>query len=156
MIVANFADFCLYLYALIDDLWDTLPAWVKPRGEQSKCSNSELLTMLIVEECMGWDEETEAVSQWQQHRDLFPHQPDRTRLNRRRHRLSDALTLLRQQLLTLLDYAQDRYCVIDSMPVPVIGFHLVQGAASVEHWRDHGADYGRVTTKKQTGALVYW
>jgi len=26
MIVADFADFCLYLYALIDDLWDTLPA----------------------------------------------------------------------------------------------------------------------------------
>ncbi len=85
-----------------------------------------------------------------QHRDRFPHQPHRTRLNRRRHRLSDTLTLLRQRLLTLIDYAQDRYCVIDSMPVSVIGFHLVPGAAGVEHWRDHGADFERVTTKKQT------
>lgn len=150
MIVADFADFCLLVYVLIDDLWDALPAWVKPRGEQSKCSNSELLTMLVVEECMGWDEETEAISQWQQHRDLFPHLPERTRLNRRRRRLSDAFTLLRQRLLVLLDYAQDRQCVIDSMPVPVLGFHLVPGAASAAHWREHGAGYGRVTTKKQT------
>jgi hypothetical protein len=64
MIVADFADFRLCLYVLFDDLWDDLPAWVKPRGEQSKCSNSELLTMLVAEECMGWDEETEAISQW--------------------------------------------------------------------------------------------
>lgn len=150
MIVADFADFCLMTYVLLDDLWDGLPAWVKPRGEQSTCSTSELLTMIVVEECMGWDEETEAVSRWNEHRDLFPHQPHRTRLNRRRHRLSDALTLLRQRLLVLLDYAHDQQCVIDSMPVPVIGFHLVPGAASAAHWRAHGADFGRVTTKKQT------
>jgi len=150
MIVADFADFCLCAYVLVDDLWDGLPAWVKPRGQQSKCSNSELLTMLVVEERMGWDEETAAISRWNEHRDLFPHQPHRTRLNRRRHRLSDALTLLRQRLLMVLDYAQDRYCVIDSMPVPVIGFHLVPVAASAVHWRAHGADFGRVTTKKQT------
>jgi len=64
--------------------------------------------------------------------------------------LSDALTLIRQRLLVLLDYAHDRQCVIDSMPVPVIGFHLVPGAASADHWREHGAAFGRVTTKKQT------
>jgi Transposase DDE domain len=150
MIVADFADFCLLTYVVIDDLWQGLPAWVKPHGQQSACSNSELLTMLVVEECMGWDEETEAARRWGEHRDLFPHQPHRTRLNRRRRRLSDALTLIRQRLLALLDFAHDRYCVIDSMPVPVIGFHLVPGAASAAHWRDHGADFGRVTTKKQT------
>ncbi len=150
MIVADFADFCLVMYTLVDDLWDALPAALKPRGEQSDCSNSELLTMVLVEECMGWDEETEAISQWQQHHDLFPHVPDRTRFNRRRRALTDAVTLIRQRLLTLLDDALDRQCVIDSLPVPVIGFHLVPGAASARYWRNEGADYGRVTTKKQT------
>ncbi len=150
MIVADFADFCLVTYTLVDDLWADLPADLKPRGEQSDCSNSELLTMVVVEECMGWDEETAAISQWQQHRDLFPHLPDRTRFNRRRRALTDALLWMRQRVLALLDYAQDRYCVIDSLPVPVIGFHLVPGAASARYWRNAGADYGRVTTKKQT------
>ncbi len=150
MIVADFADFCLVMYTLVDDLWDALPAHLKPRGPQSDCSNSELLTMVVVEECMGWDEETAAISQWQQHRDLFPHLPDRTRFNRRRRALTDALLWMRQRVLAQLDYAQDRYCVIDSLPVPVIGFHLVPGAASARYWRNAGADYGRVTTKKQT------
>ncbi len=150
MIVADFADFCLMTFVLIDDLWTGLPADLKPRGEQSNCSNSELLTMVLVEECMGWDEETEAISQWQQHRDLFPHVPDRTRFNRRRRALTDALLVIRQRVFALLDYAQDRYLVIDSLPVPVIGFHLVPGAASARYWRNAGADYGRVTTKKQT------
>jgi IS5 family transposase len=153
MIVADFADFCLVTYIIVDDLWDALPTECKPRGEQSACSNSELLTMVLVEECMGWDEETEAISQWRQHRDLFPHLPDRTRFNRRRRALTDALLLIRQRVLALLDYAQDRYVVIDSLPVPIIGFHLVPGAASARYWRTQGADYGRVTTKKQTGAL---
>jgi len=150
MIVADFADFCLRTYVLIDDLWDDLPAHLKPRGQQSDCSNSELLTMVLVEECMGWDEETEAISQWQSPRDLFPHVPDRTRFNRRRRALTEALLVIRQRLLALLDYAEDRYCVIDSLPVPVIHFHLVPGAASARYWRNAGADYGRVTTKKQT------
>jgi IS5 family transposase len=150
MIVADFADFCLVTFVLIDDLWGELPADLKPRGPQSACSNSELLTMVLVEECMGWDEETEAISQWEQHRDLFPHVPDRTRFNRRRRALTDALLWLRQRLLARVDYAHDRYCVIDSLPVPVINFHLVPGAASARYWRNAGADYGRVTTKKQT------
>jgi hypothetical protein len=150
MIVADFADFCLVTYMLIDDLWDELPADLKPRGPQSDCSNSELLTMVLVEECMGWDEETEAISQWAQHRDLFPHIPHRTRFNRRRRALTDALLVIRQRILALLDFARDRYLVIDSLPVPVIGFHLVPGAASARYWRNEGADYGRVTTKKQT------
>lgn len=150
MIVTDFADFCLVMYMLVDDLWDALPAEYKPRGEQADCSNSELLTMVLVEECMGWDEETVAISQWQQHRDLFPHLPDRTRFNRRRRALTDALLAIRQRVLALLDYAQDRYCVIDSLPIPVLNFHLVPGAASAREWRNAGADYGRVTTKKQT------
>lgn len=153
MIVTDFADFCLVTYMLVDDLWKALPGDLKPRGEQSDCSNSELLTMVLVEECMGWDEETAAISQWEHHRDLFPHVPDRTRFNRRRRALTDALLVIRQRILALLDYAHDRYLVIDSLPVPVIGFHLVPGAASARYWRNAGADYGRVTTKKQTGAL---
>jgi hypothetical protein len=150
MIVADFADFCLVAYTLIDDLWKEVSADFKPRGAQPACSNSELLTMVLVEECMGWDEETVALSQWAQHRDLFPHLPHRTRFNRRRRALTDALLWLRQRLLARVDYAADRYCVIDSLPVPVLGFHLVPGAASARYWRTAGADYGRVTTKKQT------
>ncbi len=150
MIVADFADFCLVVYMLVDDLYRVLPASVKPRTASDACSDSELLTLALVAECMGWDEETVALSQWRAHRDLFPHIPHRTRFNRRRRALTDALLLIRQRLLALLDYALDRQCVIDSLPLPVLGFHLVPGAASAGYWRAYGADYGKVVTKKQT------
>ncbi len=32
MIVADFADFCLMVYRLVDDLWETLPADLKSLG----------------------------------------------------------------------------------------------------------------------------
>jgi hypothetical protein len=140
--IPNFEDFCLMLYVIVDDLYRTLPAHVKPRGEAPACSDSELLTMVLVGECLGWHEETVHVSQWQRHRDLFPHQPERTRLNRRRRALTDALCVLRQRLLGVLDLAQDRQCVVDSVPLPVIGFHLVPGARSANDWRAWGADFG--------------
>ena len=90
---------CLMLYVTIDDHYRALPAALKPRGEQAACSDSELLTMLVVSECLGWQRETEHVSQWARHRDLFPHQPDRTRLNRRRRALTTTLIALRCRVL---------------------------------------------------------
>ena len=47
-----------------------------------------------------------------------------------------------------VDLAQDRQCVIDSLPVPAVQFHLVP--TSTGDWRAHGADFGKVPTKKIT------
>jgi hypothetical protein len=55
--------------------------------------------------------------------------------------------LIRQTLLSQLDVAQDTQCVIDSLPVPVVHFHLAP--SSIREWVAYGADFGKVTTKKQ-------
>lgn len=104
--------------------------------------------MALVGECRGWDQETEVVSAWRQRPDLFPHVPERSRFNRRRRNLMQAFNLIRQSVLRLLDLAQDRHCAIDSMPVPVVQFHLVPGAT--REWAAHGATFGNVVSKKQT------
>jgi hypothetical protein len=150
MMIPDFAELCLMLFVTIDDHYRALPLNLKPRGEQAGCSDSELLTMLVVSECMGWQRETEHVSHWARHRDLFPHQPERTRLNRRRRALIATLAALRCRVLTAFALAGDRQCVVDSLPVPVMGFHLVPGANNAGRWREWGADFGRVITKKQT------
>jgi len=69
--------------------------------------------------------------------------------------LTATLRALRCRVLNALVPAHDRQCVVDSLPVPVIAFHRVPGANNAGRWRSWGADFGRVTTKKQTGALVY-
>lgn len=150
MMIPNFADVCLMLSVMIDDHYRALPAALKPRGEQAACSDSELVTMLVVSECMGWQRETEHVSHWAHHRDLFPCQPDRTRLNRRRRALIATVTALRCRVLTALAPAADRQCVVDSLPVPVMGMHLVASANNAGRWRSWGADVGWVASKKQT------
>jgi hypothetical protein len=143
-------DFCLWSYVVIDELLARLAPWRRRPGPAPDCSDSELLTLAIVGEGRGWDVETELLSHWQAHRDLFPHLPSQSRFNRRRRRLADLLNLVRRALLALLDLAADRQCVIDSLPVPVMAFHLVPGSAATAGWKAAGAAFGKVCTKKRT------
>ena len=148
--ITDFEDFCLYLYVLVDDLWAQIGPRYRRPGPAPACSDSELLTMVLVGECRGWDQETDLVAAWQAHRALFPVIPERSRFNRRRRALMYAINDLRRVVLTVLDLAQDRQAVIDSLPVPVLHFHLVPGAASTSTWRAAGATFGKVCSKKQT------
>jgi IS5 family transposase len=146
--LANFEDFCTWMYVIVDDLWKQLSPLFHRPGPAPLCSDSELLTMALIGECRGWDVETELLSHFRDYRHLFPIQPTQSRFNRRRRHLMRAFQLLRQLVLRMLDLAQDRQCVIDSLPVPVVQFHLVPG--STGDWDVHGAAFGKVTSKKQT------
>jgi hypothetical protein len=76
--------------------------------------------------------------------------PERTRCNRRRRDLAQAINAIRQATLAVLDVAQDRRCASDSLPLPVMPCHLVPGAPAAATWRAEGADCGQVPTKRQT------
>jgi hypothetical protein len=106
--------------------------------------------MALIGECRGWDLETEMLSQWQEHRDLFPVIPSQSRFNRRRRGLMQAFNLIRRVILQWLDVAQDRQCVIDSLPLPMVQFRLVPFAPSSRDWKAYGSTFGKVPSKKQT------
>lgn len=145
--IADFDDFCLRMFVLIDDLWPRIAPLLRRPGPEPDCSDSELVTMALVGECRGWDEETVLIANWHEHRHLFPIVPERSRFNRRRRNLGFAINLLRQLLLTDLDLAEDGQLVIDSLPLPVVKFHLAP--ASQGDWDEHEADYGYCASKKQ-------
>jgi hypothetical protein len=144
----TFEDFCLWVYCLVDDLWPRIAPLCTRPGSAPVCSDPELLTMALVGEAKGWHEETVLLSEWAAHRDLFPHQPSRTRFNRRRRQLAGPLNQLRRLLLRALALAADGQCVLDSVPVPVIAFHLVPDNARGS-WQAHEARFGYVASKKQ-------
>ena len=148
--IADFEDFCLYLYVLVDDLWAQIGPRYRRPGPAPACSDSELITLVLAGECRGWDQETDLVAAWQAHRDLFPVLPERSRFNRRRRALMYAINDLRRLALRALDLAQDRQAVIDSLPVPVMHFHLVPSSSNTSTWRAAGATFGKVSSKKQT------
>jgi hypothetical protein len=146
--IADFDDFCLWMYVVIDDLWHQVAPLFSRPGPTPECSDSELITMAIVGACRGWHVETELVSYWHERRDLFPTVPERSRFNRRRRHLMQAINYIRYLVVRVLDIAQDRYCTIDSLPIPAVQFHLVPSAS--REWAAHGATFGKVVTKKQT------
>lgn len=146
--ITSFADFCLWMYVVVDDVWQPIAPLFRRPGPSPVCSDSELLTLAIVGECRGWDVETELLSAWRDYTHLFPHIPSQSRFNRRRRQLLDGFQVIRQIILRSLDVAQDRQCALDSLPIPVVQFHLVPG--STGDWACHGAAFGKVPSKKQT------
>jgi len=146
--INEFDDFCLYVYVIVDTIMQPLAMLLKRPGPEPVCSDSELIALSLIGESKGWDVETELLSNMQAHRALFPHLPTQSRFNRRRRNLMYITNLIRQTLLAQLDLSQDRQCVIDSLPIPVVQFHLVPG--STGEWRAYGADFGRIASKQQT------
>jgi len=139
---------CLYAFVTIDDIWQVIGGRFTRPGPQPQCSDSELITIALVSECRGWDTETELLDHWLPYLAMFPHFPERSRFNRRRRNLAQAINLLRRTLLQALDLSRDQQCLIDSLPVPVMEFHLVPGATG--DWAAYGADFGKVASKQQT------
>ena len=146
--IDTFEDFCTWMYAIVDDVWQQIEPLYKRPGPKPECSDSELIAMAIIGECRRWDVETEMLSCWQEHRDMFPNIPSQSRFNRRRRNLMLAFNLIRQTVLQILDLAQDPQCVIDSLPIPVIQFYLVPG--STGDWKAHGATFGKVSSRNET------
>jgi hypothetical protein len=146
--INDFDDFCLWVFVIVDDIWQTIAPLFQRPGPKPLCSDSELLSMALIGECRGWSLETNMLSQWHGHRNLFPNIPTQSRFNRRRRNLMYAFNLIRQIILQSLDVAQDQQCVIDSLPLPVVQFYLVPTATG--DWRAFGATFGKVPSKKQT------
>ena len=149
MIIQEFDDFSLWVYYIVDEVCQQLsPLLHRPGPKPTTASDSEVLAMAIIGECRSIDMETDMLSFWSSHRDLFPHLPSQSRFNRRRRSLLPLFNLIRCAILQLLDVAQETMCVIDSLPVPAVSFHLAPQARG--DWAEHGAAFGKVSSKKQT------
>ena len=146
--INEFDDFCLWMYFVVDEIWLKIAPFFKRPGPSPDCPDSELLAMALIGECRGWDVETEMLSYWQEHRNLFPKIPTQSRFNRRRRGLMQAFNLIRQIILQSLDVAQDHQGVIDSLPLPVMQFYLVPSSSG--DWKASGSTFGKVPSKKQT------
>ena len=146
--IAHFDDFCLWTYVLVDDMSQVLERHLRRPGPEPACSDSELIAICLIGECLGWDVETELLSHMQAHRDKFPILPEQSRFNRRRRNLMWIINEMRRMMLAQMDLFWDEQCVLDSLPIPVVQFHLAPQSRG--NWSAHGANYGKVSSKKMT------
>ena len=150
--IHTFEDLCTVVYVLVDELYQV---HVQPHdhrpGPRAAFTESELLTVALVAELIGLDEETAILGYLRRnHARLFPLLPERTRYNRRRRALGEALNTLRRQVLgwvlALVPPDERPLALIDRLPVPVVGFHHARGEHAWNGW----ATYGYNASKKQT------
>lgn len=150
--IGDFVDLCTYVYAVTDEVYRTVVAPYDTRpGPRSGFTDSELLTVSIVAELVGLDAETRCLAYLRRnHPTLFPLLPERSRYNRRRRQLAEATNRVRgtvmERLWRVLEAEGADLCVIDSVPVPAVGFHH---ARHDHRWYGEAA-HGRVASKKQT------
>ena len=148
--IPDFVDLCTALYWLVDECYQPLAQQHDHRpGPRAACSDSELITLSLLAELLGLDEEVAFLAYMKRHWSaLFPVLPERSRYNRRRRALQRVTGRIRRAVLRLLDHLQplDDLCLIDSLPLPVVGFAHARG-----HHRWHGlASYGYNASKKLT------
>jgi IS5 family transposase len=146
--IHDFEDFCLYVYVIVDDIWQEIAPYFSRPGPKPDCSDSEIIAIALISESRGWDKETELYDNWKPYLALFPNFPERSRFNRRRRNLAQAINMVRRKVLQRMDLSQDNQCIIDSMPVQAIEFHLV--LSSTGDWEAYGARFGKVSSKNQT------
>src|SRR3954451_12806803 len=149
--IAGFADLCTYLYVLTDEAYreGVAPYDTRP-GPAAAFTDSEVITLTLAAELVGLAAETRFLADVRRHHlALFPLLPERSRYNRRRRCLVEVTNRIRSAIMArlwrvLAAEGQD-LCVVDSVPVPVVGYHHAAG----EHRWWGEADFGRVPAKKQ-------
>ena len=80
--ITDFDDLCLWTYVIVDDMLIKLAPLLRRPGPSPNCSDSELIAMILIAECKGWDIETKLLSEFSQQRHLFPILPCQNRFNR--------------------------------------------------------------------------
>ena len=149
--IADVVAICTAAYVVIDDLYQAYLAPLDRRpGPRGQCSDSEIVALTLVAELVGLDEAVAFLAYLRRnHPTLFPRLPERSRYNRRRRALQEATGTLRRliqrRVWAALPADRRDLCVIDSLPVPVVGFAHACGR---HRWRGHAA-YGYNATKKQ-------
>ena len=150
--IAHFADLCTYVYVIVDELYQAVAAPHDHRpGPAAEVSDSEVIALTLVAELVEMDQESRFLAYVRRnHLALFPRLPERSRYNRRRRALTEVTNRIRGALMELvlarLTPEERELCVLDSLPVPVVGFHHARG----DHRWYGEASYGYVASKNLT------
>lgn len=150
--IDTFEDLCTVVYVIVDEIYQVQ---VQPQdhrpGPRSAFTESDLITVAVVAELLGVDEETAMLGYLRRnHPTLCPQLPDHSRYHRRRRALGEAINTIRRAVLAwvlaLLPADERPLARIDSLPVPVVGFHHARGPHGWYGWARSGYN----ATKQQT------
>lgn len=129
------------IYVIVDDWYQSSgKRWVQGKpGRKPKLSNSELITLIILMDFLPFPGENQFLGFMRANfSHLFPKWIGQSQFNRRTRKLSPLIEQFRQQMATELDVNLSNGFLLDTKPIPVVGY---KRSKKRSHFRDT-ADYG--------------
>jgi len=135
------------IYVMVDD-------WYQEKGHQHlkgkvgrkpRFSDSEMMTLMIAEDYIPYPGETQYLGYIRaNHGDLFPELLDQSQFNRRARGLRYLVEALRRDWLMELGTEQHTTYLIDTKPIPVVGYKRSKNRSDFRG----SADFGHCASRK--------
>jgi hypothetical protein len=142
-------DFIITVFCLIDDELKAVlnGRRLRQRGFEPAVTDSEVMTMEVVGEALGYDDDKSLWRYFKTHwRDLFPKIPERTTFVRQAANLHELKHLLQTRVAAELGGYADRLHIIDGLPMPVCKY----ARAAFSRIFKENAAYGYCASKEET------
>jgi hypothetical protein len=124
MTTIDFPTLMTHVFVLVDDWYQSeIAPHQRPRpGARAQFSDSEVLTLALLMDYLPFPGETQFLGFIRaNYGSWFPHLLDQSQFNRRLRQLDELLERLRRSWLKPLVSAQERYFLVDTKPIPVLG-----------------------------------
>jgi len=136
------------LFVHVDDWYQAKgrPLLAGKAGRKPEFSDSEVITLMIAEDYIPYPAETQYLGYIRaNHGDMFPRLLEQSQFNRRARRLRYLVEALRRDWLLALGVDQATTYLIDTKPIPVVGYKRSKRRSDFLG----SADYGYCVSRKQ-------
>ena len=135
------------IFVLVDDWYqaEEKSSKTKSCGAKPEMSDSEILTLALMMDYLPFPGESQFIGFMRaNYGKWFPNLLERSQFNRRLRKLGEKLELLRRNWVAKLGGLEARRFVIDTKPIPVVGYKRSKRHSDFEG----SADYGYCAAKK--------
>lgn len=143
----NFESLITTIFVLVDDWYQIEGKALKEisPGAKPAMSDSEILTLALVMDYLPFPGETQFIGFIRaNYGDWFPQLLEQSQFNRRLRKLGQMLEMLRRKWVQQLEIANVESLVIDTKPIPVMGYRRSKKRSNF----DGSADYGYCAARK--------
>ena len=156
----DFPTLLTIIYVLVDDWYKQhAPRLIKGKaGVKPVFSDSEVITLMLAQDFLCFESETQFLAFMRaNYRELFPKLCDQSQFNRRARSVRLIVEQLRRTWLKELGATQEVFLLMDTKPVPVVGYKRSKkrsdfgqsagyGYCSARHFHYFGYKFVAVTT----------
>ena len=137
----TFSDLLTIIFVIVDDWYQEYGQKYchKKAGRKATFTNSEVMTLMLAQDFMPYPSETQYLEFIRaNYLALFPKLIDQSQFNRRARSLHRLLEELRRYWITKIGVLQQSCFLLDTKPIPVVGYHRSKHGSDFRGSADYG------------------